>query len=124
MSEPELPPWLKEQLARYEQIQQNLQAVLIQKQQVEMELAETERALEELNKASDSDQIYKYAGNLLIKVSREAIIKELNDKKELATTRSMVLSKQESRFRENLREIQQRIDEAMKGKVTQSQSEN
>jgi len=119
LSETELPPWLREQLARFEQIQQNLQAVLVQKQQVELEQAEAEKALEELNKTPDSDQIFKYAGNLLIKVSKEAITKELDEKKELASTRSLVLAKQESRFRESLKEIQAKIDESMKGRKTQ-----
>ncbi len=119
MSEGELPPWLREQLARFDQIQQNLQAVLVQKQQVELEQAEAAKALEELSKTADSDQIFKYAGNLLIKVSKEAIVKELGEKKELAGTRSLVLTKQESRFRESLKEIQAKIDESMKGKKTQ-----
>ncbi len=45
MSEQELPPWLKEQLARLQQLQQNLQAIMMQKQQVELEKVETERGL-------------------------------------------------------------------------------
>ena len=93
MSQPELPPMLREQLARYEQVQQNLQAVMIQRQQVEMELSETGKALEELTKASDSEAIYKFAGNLLIRVQKVAVTKELNEKKELANTRKMVLTK-------------------------------
>ena len=44
MSEQELPPWLKEQVARLQQLQQNLQAIMMQKQQVEIEIAETDRA--------------------------------------------------------------------------------
>ncbi len=123
MSETELPPWLKEQLARYEQIQQNLQAVLIQKQQVDLELAETEKALEELNRAADSEQIYKYAGNLLIKVTKDAILRELMDKKELGSTRTLVLQKQESRFRDSLKDIQSKIDETMKGRTTQAEEQ-
>ena len=63
MSQPELPPYLREQLARFDQAQQNLQAVLIQKQQVDLELAETDKALEELEKSPDTEAIYKYAGN-------------------------------------------------------------
>jgi prefoldin beta subunit len=117
LSQPELPPFLREQLARYEQVQQNLQAVMIQKQQVEMELSETEKALEELGKASDSEAIYKFAGNLLIKVQKDAVMNELNEKKELANTRKMVLAKQESRFRENLKDLQAKIDDAVKGKA-------
>ena len=121
MSQTELPPYIREQLARYDQAQQNLQSVLIQKQQVEMELAETEKALEELTKAADSESIYKFAGNLLVKVEKDAMVKELNEKKELGSTRKMVLAKQEGRFRENLKDLQVKIDGAVKSKQTQEQ---
>ena len=121
MSQPELPPALREQLARYDQTQQNLQAVLAQKQQVELELGETEKALEELGKASDSESIYKFAGNLLVKVKKEDMQKELNEKKELANTRKMVLSKQESRFKESLKDLQTKIDDAVKTKPASAQ---
>ena len=121
MSQPELPPYVREQLARFDQVQQNLQAVLIQKQQVEMELGETEKALTELAKAADSEDIYKFAGNLLVKVAKNDIVKELTEKKELENTRKMVLAKQEGRFRENLKDLQAKIDDAVKGKQTQVQ---
>ncbi|MDG6954538.1 MAG: prefoldin subunit beta [Nitrososphaerota archaeon] len=121
MSQPELPPLLREQLARYDQTQQNLQAVLAQKQQVEMELSETEKALEELGKASDSEAVYKFAGNLLVKVKKEDVLKELNEKKELGSTRKMVLTKQESRFRETLKDLQGKIDDAVKARPPQTQ---
>jgi prefoldin beta subunit len=121
LSQPELPPLLREQLARYDQTQQNLQAVLAQKQQVELELGETEKALEELGKASDSEAIYKFAGNLLVKVKKEDVVKELNEKKELANTRKMVLAKQETRFRESLKDLQSKIDDAVKTKPSQLQ---
>ena len=121
MSQPELPPYLREQLARYDQVQQNLQAVLAQKQQVELELNETEKALEELGKAVDSEAIYKFAGNLLVKVEKDAMVKELTEKRELGNTRKMVLAKQEARFRESLRELQSKINEAVKEKPSQAQ---
>jgi prefoldin beta subunit len=124
LSQPELPPVLREQLARYEQIQQNLQAVLIQKQQVELELSETEKALEELGKATESEAIYKFAGNLLIKVQKADVQKELAEKKELANTRKMVLSKQEGRFRESLKDLQTKIDDTVKGRAQPSPPED
>ena len=124
MSQPELPPALREQLARYDQMQQNLQAVLIQKQQVELELSETEKALEELGKAADSEAIYKFVGNLLLKVEKGDMVKELTEKKELATTRKLVLAKQEGRFRENLKDLQTKIDDAVKGKPTAAAPED
>ncbi len=121
MSQPELPPILREQLARYDQTQQNLQAVLAQKQQVELELGETDKAMEELGKASDGEAVYKFAGNLLVKVKKEDVMNELKEKKELANTRKMVLAKQESRFRETLKDLQTKIDDAVKQKPSQAQ---
>ena len=91
----EIPPYLREQLARYEQLQQNLQAILVQKQQVDLESNEVQKALEELKKASETDAVYKSAGNLLVRAKKDELIKELDERKELATTRSAVLAKQE-----------------------------
>jgi len=113
--ENELPPWLKEQISRLQQLQQNLQAIMMQKQQIELEIVETERALEELNKITTSDSIYKAAGPLLIKSEKDTIEKELNEKKELANTRVMVLGKQESRVKENLKEVENKINQMLKG---------
>jgi prefoldin beta subunit len=48
MSEQELPPWLREQLTRLQQLQQNLQAIMMQKQQLEAESIDIVKATEEL----------------------------------------------------------------------------
>lgn len=119
--ENELPPWLKEQISRLQQLQQNLQAIMMQKQQIELEIVETERALEELNKTSTSDSIYKAAGPLLIKSEKDTIEKELSEKKELANTRVMVLGKQESRVKENLKEVENKINQMLKGTQSTTQ---
>ncbi len=119
--ENELPPWLKEQISRLQQLQQNLQAIMMQKQQIELEIVETERALEELNKITTSDSIYKAAGPLLIKSEKDTIEKELTEKKELANTRVMVLGKQESRVKENLKEVENKINQMLKGTQSTTQ---
>jgi prefoldin beta subunit len=113
MSEQELPPWLKEQLARLQQLQQNLQAIMMQKQQVEIEKVETERALYELKKTTADDTVYKLAGPLLVKSNRDGLIKDLEEKKELTNTRIIVLGKQESRVKENLKEVENKINQMM-----------
>lgn len=115
MSEEDLPPWFKEQLTRLNQLQQNLQAIVMQKQQVEVELVEIDKALEELKKINADDSVYKTAGPVLIKAKRDDVLKELEEKKELSNTRVMVLSKQETRVKENLKEIQTKIDEMVRG---------
>jgi prefoldin beta subunit len=115
MSEQELPPWLKEQLSRLQQLQQNLQAIMMQKQQVELEIVETDRALEELKKIGTDDIVYKSAGPLLIKSKKEDLLKELGEKKELSNTRAMVLAKQETRVKENLKEVENKINQMIRG---------
>ena len=119
--ENELPPWLKEQISRLQQLQQNLQAIMMQKQQIELEIVETERALEELSKTTTSDSIYKAAGPLLIKSEKDTIEKELSEKKELANTRVMVLGKQELRVKENLKEVENKINQMLKGTQSTTQ---
>jgi len=86
--ENELPPWLKEQISRLQQLQQNLQAIMMQKQQIELEIVETERALEELSKTTTSDSIYKAAGPLLIKSEKDIIEKDLAEKKRISKYKS------------------------------------
>ena len=116
MSKEEIPPWLQEQLARFEQLQQNLQAILMQKQQVDLELAETEKATTELKKIGPDETVYKSAGSLLIKVKKDDVLKELDERRELANTRSVVLTKQETRVRENVKELQAKINEAIRSR--------
>ena len=110
----QMPPWLQEQIAKMQQSQQNLQSILMQKQQVEMENAESDRALEELKKAADDDQVFKYAGTILIKSDKKSLIDELEEKKELSKTKSTVLEKQEERLKTSLQEQEQKIQEMLK----------
>jgi len=76
---------------------------------------ESERALEELKKASDSDAVYKHAGSILIKSTKAALIAELEEKKELSNTRSAVLAKQETRLKESIKEQEAKINEMIRG---------
>ena len=110
----QMPPWLQEQIGKMQQSQQNLQSIMMQKQQVEMENAESDRALEELKKAADGDQVFKYAGSILIKSDKKSLIDELEEKKELSKTKSTVLSKQEERLKTSLQEQEQKIQEMLK----------
>ena len=110
----QMPPWLQEQIGKMQQSQQNLQSILMQKQQVEMENVESDRALEELKKASDDDQVFKYAGSILIKSNKKSLIDELEEKKELSKTKTTVLGKQEERLKTSLQEQEQKIQEMLK----------
>jgi prefoldin beta subunit len=113
--EQQIPPWLQEQVGRMQQLQQNLQSIMLQKQHLESEHLETERALELLLKANDDDVVYKTAGSILVKSNKTSLVSELQEKKELANTRLTVLSKQEVRVKENLKEAETKIREMLRG---------
>ena len=112
--EQQIPPWLQEQVGRLQQLQQNLQSIMLQKQHLESEHLETERALELLQKASDDDTVYKTAGSILVKSTKSTLVSELGEKKELTNTRLTVLTKQEVRLKENLKEAETKIREMLK----------
>ena len=118
MSSPQMPPWLQEQIMKLQQSQQSLQSVMTQKQHLEMEKAETEKALDELKKVPDGDTVFKQAGTVLIKSTKKELIDELEEKAEMAKTRATVLDKQETRLKETLKEQETKITEMMKGGST------
>ena len=110
----QIPPMVQEQLAKLQQTQQNLQMILAQKQQLELDQLETGKALEELNKADDNDAVFKHAGTILIKSNKKDLIEELEEKKELAKTKSLLLAKQEERLKTSLKEQEIKIQEMIK----------
>jgi len=114
VSEGELPPAIQEQLMRLQQMQQTLQAVVSQKQQLDIELAETDRAITELEKIADGTPVYKNVGNLMVKADRQVLLTELKERKEILNTRVTVLGKQEERTRERVKEIQEKLQERLK----------
>ena len=118
MSSPQMPPWLQEQIMKLQQSQQNLQSIMTQRQHLEMEKAETEKALEELKKITDDDSVFKQAGTVLIKSNKKTLVDELEEKVELAKTRSTVLEKQEVRVKDSLKEQEAKITEMMKSGAT------
>ena len=118
MSSPQMPPWLQEQIMKLQQSQHNLQSIMTQRQHLEMEKAETQKALEELNKIADNDAVFKQSGTVLIKSDKKTLIDELEEKIELAKTRSIVLEKQEVRVKESLKEQEAKITEMMKSGST------
>jgi prefoldin beta subunit len=110
----ELTPQVQEELVRLQQLQQTLQAVASQKQQLEMDMSETDRALVELEKITGETPVYKSVGNILIKAHKDELLTELKEKKELLNTRVTVLGRQEERTRERLKDMQEKLQEKLR----------
>jgi len=117
-SNPQIPPLVQEHLARLQQTQQNFQSIMMQKQQLESEKLETEKALEELKKAGDDESVFKHAGTIMIKSNKKDLIDELEEHVELAKTKASLLVKQEERLKTTLKEQETKIQEIMKNPST------
>lgn len=114
--EGELPPSLQQQILRLQQLQQTLNVILVERQRLESELLEVRNALQELEKVADVVTVYKAVGPVLVQSSREKLLVELNEKKELAETRLKILEKQEQRTRSQLDTLQKEIQSALSEK--------
>jgi len=117
-SNQQIPPMVQEQLAKLQQTQQNFQSIIMQKQQVESEKLETEKALEELKKASDDESVFKHAGTIMIKSNKKDLIEELEEQMELAKTKASILVKQEERLKTTLKEQETKIQEMIQNTST------
>ena len=117
-SNQQIPPMVQEQLAKLQQTQQNFQSILMQKQQLESEKLETEKALEELKNASDDELVFKHAGTIMIKSNKKDLIEELEEQMELAKTKASILVKQEERLKTTLKEQETKIQEMIQNSST------
>ena len=117
-SNQQIPPVVQEQLAKLQQTQQNFQSIIMQKQQLESEKLETEKALEELKKASDDELVFKHAGTIMIKSNKKDLIEELEEQMELAKTKASILVKQEERLKTTLKEQETKIQEMIQNTST------
>jgi prefoldin beta subunit len=84
-------------------IEQKLQNSIFQKQAFQIELAETNSALKEIEKTED--EIFKIIGQLMIKTEKPKILEELLNKQKILELRIKSLEKQENSLREQLEKI-------------------
>ena len=106
---PNISPQLQEQLAKFEQLRKTLEMIPIQKQQIDLQIFEIDKALEELNKINENTTVYKSAGTIMIKANKDSLIKELTEAKDLGNSQLILLKKQETRVIENIKELEIKI---------------
>ena len=99
-------------LQELQMAEQGLQNILLQKQAFQMELNETESAIEETKKADDD--IFKIIGNIMIKAKKEEIVTELEEKKKIFALRIKTLENQEKMFAERFETLKESIEQEFK----------
>ena len=92
-------------------LQQNLQNILVQKQQFQQQLVEFDSALTELKTTPTA---YKIIGKIMLAASKEDLIKDLQQKKEITEIRLKNFAKQEEQLQKNVDRLQQELVAGMK----------
>ncbi|NLN72196.1 MAG: prefoldin subunit beta [Thermoplasmatales archaeon] len=107
-----MSPQLQNQIAQFQQVQQQLQATSNQKIQMEAQKKEMERTIDELGK-SEGD-VYKNVGSLLLKVKdKEEVKNEIQDSMETMEIRIKSLDRQEKGLREKYENLQAVINKSL-----------
>lgn len=109
----DIPEKARDDIIKFQQIQQQLQLMMMQKQTVQTQKAEIENALSELSKLNEKDA-YEVIGNIMVKKSKNEIEKALKEKQELLDLRISTIEKQQDKITKSATELQEKLSKQIK----------
>ena len=111
----ELSPQVQNQIAQIQQVQQQAQALAMQKSQTDVMIKETEMAIEELDKSPEDAVVYKSVGELMIKSDKASLLASLKERQETFSLRVQSIERQEERLNSRFKQLQEQL-QSMLGK--------
>lgn len=102
---------LKRKIELYQNLNQSLQNILLQKQALALDKVEMEKALAELENYGKKT-VYKSIGVALIEADRDEVISELKDRLEEAKLKLESISRQEEMARKRMEKLKAELEEA------------
>lgn len=108
---------LQNKLMEAQQLQQQLQKLITQRQQLQLKENDIERALSELEKLEKETPVYRNVGeNILVKVEdKDKLVEELKDDLESTSVRVKALGRQEDKMRKTFQNIQKELSTSLGG---------
>jgi prefoldin beta subunit len=111
MAENNVPKDVEQKINQLQLFEQNVQSLLMQKQQFQMQSVEIKSALKELE---GTEEAFKIIGGIMVSSKKEDLKKELTSKKEMSELRIKALEKQESQIKEKATKLQAEVMEKLK----------
>ena len=96
----------EQKIGQLQMLERSLQNFLSQKQQFQLQYAEIESAITELE---TSEEAYKIVGNLMVKGDKDTLKKDLDEKKEILDLRIKSIEKQEKDTRSKAMDLQKEV---------------
>lgn len=94
--------------------QQQLQQIVVQKEETEADLQESKRALEELE-GGKGDEVYESVGSIMVEKDRDDLKDELEEKIEDLEVRKQSLEKKQERLEDQVEETRQKFSQGLSG---------
>lgn len=111
----------EEKIKQLQLAEQSLQALLGQKQGLQIQLLEMESALKELGKTAEA---YRIIGNVMVLAEKQDLQAELSSRKETIELRVKSIDRQESATRDKAAAMQKEVMEEMKNDGKNGKQEN
>lgn len=105
---------MQQKIQEFQEAQQQARILMSQKYQIEVQMKETQNALEELEK-SGSAEVHKIVGQILIKSDKNTVQSELKEKTETLDIRLKTIEKQEKKVMEKLKTLQSELQKGLSG---------
>lgn len=108
---------VQELLNQAQLYQQQMQGIVAQKEAMNVQLIEISKALEELDKVKESEEVYKIAGPILVKSKKTEVRKDLKEKEDMIRMRLKTMESGEKRIRTKIEELRDKISAPEKKKA-------
>jgi prefoldin beta subunit len=124
VSEQKLPPEVQQLIAQYQAMKESYVKVDSELKLVEAEISEIDNVLENLQYLQNSTEVYKLIGQVLVKKSKDEVVKELQERKELLSLKKEKYKKQLEVLGKQLSDLEAKIREVLSkyGLVGQKQA--
>lgn len=109
----QIPEELRNKLAQFQTLQQQLQMMVVEKQRRVLENGELEEASKELR--TSKGDVYKSVGPLLIKSSKANLDNEIKERISSAESSVKLLESQEQKLTTKLQELQKNLQSSLAG---------
>jgi len=119
MAQPNIPPQLQNQIVELQQLQQRYEILLQQKAQLDKNVREIGKAIEELDKLEEGAAVYKSIGSILLSSNKAGLKDELVEKKETFEMRLKTIERQEERTKKAFEDKRTKVQGALASQMGQ-----
>ncbi len=112
--QPQISHEMQQKIREFQEAQQQARVLMSQKYQIEIQLKEAQNALDELEKAGNTE-VHKIVGQILIKADKNAVQADLKEKVETLGLRLKTFDKQEKKIMEKAKTLQEDLQKGLAG---------